>query len=143
MSSSSPCNYSPRGRLGKMLLLFSTLCISILVFKTFTLDHQYQLLSAVLDHTQNKTTWTTTKSDQYLKNVNEEDMQKKKRPLECRHQLLWNENKCLQFKCEWRHDNNTHQCDNIKATNYTGEDPPCCVHTLRDMAQHLMMLCVY
>ena len=94
----------------------------------------YQLLlSAVLDHTQNKTTSTTTKSDQYLKNVNEEDIQKKKRPLECRpiqkldndepfvkpsvnksHQLLWNENKYLQFKCEWRHDNSTHQCDNIK-----------------------------
>ena len=151
MRTSSPRNYSPR-RVTIPSLLFAILNISIIVFKAFTIHHQYQL-SAVKS------------SDHYLKNANEDDMQKK-RPLKqttkddheyddkrkCRPTrklvdtpfikptvsespgYIWLDNQCLQYQCEWRH-NHTQQCDTLEATNYDGEDPPCCVHTLRDMAQ--------
>ena len=41
------------------------------------------------------------------------------------------EAKCFEFKC----NTNITTCDNVKPTNYTGPDPPCCTHILRDMAR--------
>ena len=149
MRTSSPRNYSTR-RATIPSLLFAILNISIIVFKAFTI-HQYQ--------------FSAVKSHHYLKNANEIDMQKKRplkpttnddnkyddkrkcRPLRKLKDTplvkpavyetpgyIWLDNNCLQFQCEWRH-NHTQQCDTFDATNYNGEDPPCCVHTLRDMAQ--------
>ena len=43
------------------------------------------------------------------------------------------EAKCFEFKC----NTNITTCDNDKPTNYTGPDPPCCSHILRDMARIL------
>ena len=41
---------------------------------------------------------------------------------------------CLRFTCDWK-KTNYGRCNNWNQTNYDGPEPPCCVHTLRDMAK--------
>lgn len=38
---------------------------------------------------------------------------------------------CMRFRCS----TNIKKCDNTLPTDYSGPEPPCCVHILRDMAQ--------
>jgi len=44
----------------------------------------------------------------------------------------WDNAQCIQYECEWK---NHTLCDTVAPTNYNGPEPPCCVHTLRDMAK--------
>jgi len=41
---------------------------------------------------------------------------------------------CLRFTCDWKKTNHG-RCNSWNRTNLDGPEPPCCVHTLRDMAK--------